>query len=260
MPVNYPNSFIPYPFSGIQSGFVAHPYHVSFLYDEISGIENNLGLNPLNGYGSLTARITGIETGFFNLSSVRVNAPIVLINGSASVLSGKFASATESGFLLNSDWVSFNGKQINLGYTPLNSNISGNISFNISGTYSIGTSGSPGSGIWGNQYATTFLQQSIGGSSASIDWNYGSTQSLNFNPGFSGNITLSVSNGIPGSNYTLITTQNPSGTTSLLWPAFVKWQGFVTGVPTASGNAVDVFNLVSYGFNQYYATITSNFR
>ncbi len=58
----YPSSFIQYPFSGIQSGLDIHPYHISSLYDELSGVQNTIGLNPLNGYSSLTSRITGVES------------------------------------------------------------------------------------------------------------------------------------------------------------------------------------------------------
>ncbi len=108
----WPNSILTYPFSGILSGYVIHPYHISRLYDELSGIEQDIGFLPKNGFSSITARITGIESGYFNLTTSLVRAPLVLVNnGLTSILSGKFASSTESGFLSLADWTTFNSKQ-----------------------------------------------------------------------------------------------------------------------------------------------------
>ncbi len=152
----YPNSFIPYPFSGIRSGFVIHPYHVSFLYDELSGVEELIGLNPLNGFSSLTARISGIESGSLTPGNLSVLSPLFLVtNGGNSILSGQIAGPLQAGFLNAVDWTSFNsrvfraGDTITGGLTVLG-NLSGLRVFGsvvsgtiISGTnYTIGTNGS----------------------------------------------------------------------------------------------------------------------
>lgn len=71
MAKGWPNSFITYPFSGILSGFVIHPYHMSDIYDEVSGVEAKLGLMPIvrnaqttQTFNSFTERVSGIETGY----------------------------------------------------------------------------------------------------------------------------------------------------------------------------------------------------
>jgi len=73
----YPNGFIQIPFSGIEQNFTIWPWHVGDAYYEISGIERIIGLNPLNGYSSLTARISGIESGYLNLSGGIITGGII---------------------------------------------------------------------------------------------------------------------------------------------------------------------------------------
>lgn len=114
----WPNGSITFPFSGIASGFVIHPAHIFDLYLEMSGIENYIGWNPLNGFSSITARISGVETGYWNISQDSVRAPLVILNDNGvSVLSGKFAGALESGFLSAVDWTSFNSRVFRAGDT-----------------------------------------------------------------------------------------------------------------------------------------------
>lgn len=114
----YPDSYIAIPFSGIKSGFVIHPYHMDRLYYEVSGIEQILGFNPLNGYPSLTERISGIESGYWNLSQESVLSPLFIVNSNGvSVLSGQYATALQNGFLNAVDWTSFNSRVFRAGDT-----------------------------------------------------------------------------------------------------------------------------------------------
>lgn len=526
----WPNGITTYPFSGIQSGYVIHPYHISDLYDELSGVESSIGLNPLNGFSSLTARITGIESGYWNISQDSVRAPLVILNnGGVSILSGKFAGALESGFLSAVDWTSFNsrvfragdtmtgalygpsfsgvyitglnvyadalsvnqainfvqngevradfgamdvlglldlslqttsgniylrslvgdiltegsifptvsgtdslgtqdlpysglyvkrivesgirpvGFLINAGGTSvigsksdniytlkgltagsgivlnasateitihatgtggisfitnaplvlnngvlsgkfasssesgflsmldwntfnskqaaltavsplsivggtlsgkfatasdsgflsttdwntfnnkqgaltlpgsvtlngmttwgasnttflnnsgirtdgaLSLTVGGTISGVTSGTQNIGASGIPFGTIYSNQYATSLLSgnPASAGSTYTINWNLGSSQTINFNPAISGIVSITLTNGIPGSAYTLKTVQNPSGTTNLAWGSNVKWSAGLSGVMTQIANSVDIFTFWNDGINYY---------
>lgn len=84
----YPNSFIKMPYSGIANDFTIWPWHVGDLYYEVSGIESVLGFNPLNGYASIAARLTGIElllpnTTFITGTTATENGqiPVYQING-----------------------------------------------------------------------------------------------------------------------------------------------------------------------------------
>lgn len=129
-----------------------------------------------------------------------------------------------------------------------------------SGVGNIGSGNLPYGNIFSNQYGTTLFTQAPGGAatSASIDWNNGLSQHLNFNPGYSGYVSLAFSNPLPGSAYIFTTTQNPSGTTNLLFPAAVRWQGGISGTMSASGNAIDMFSLYYNGTN-YLGTFSNNY-
>ncbi len=335
MPVNYPNTFIPYPFSGIQSGFVIHPYHVSFLYDELSGVENLLGLNPLNGFASVTARLTGIETGYLNKQTMQVLNPLFL---SGNILSGQNGTALQNGFVTAVDWTSFNSRVFRAGDTitggltvvgilsgrevyqsgnrvidsganigsgtgifayrsgnelqfkslipgtsiTLDSNgnsitinstatggginyftgiLSGYTYFSQSGVFDIGSGNAPARTIYSNQYATSLVSGNPGGAATSIviNWNLGSSQILNFNPGFSGNVFASFQNPIPGSTYALQTIQNPSGSTNLYFPSSTAWTAGISGAMSISGNAIDLFTFFWNG-SKYLSNVASNFR
>lgn len=123
----YPQSFFTFPpwGSGIASGYIVQPYHITGPYYEISGIEQIIGLNPLNGFASLTARISGLENGADGIIT-GVVVPLGIING---ILSGKFANASDSGFLSSIDWNTFNNKQptlvFNAPLSVLNNIVSG---------------------------------------------------------------------------------------------------------------------------------------
>lgn len=54
-----------------------------------------------------------------------------------------FSSSSSSGILSSGDWTTFNNKQNQLGYTPLNSVLSGNITSSNSGLYSLATPSIP---------------------------------------------------------------------------------------------------------------------
>lgn len=115
--MNYPDSTVQILGSGVSSGNVFHPYHYYELYNHISGIEFTLGLNPLNGYASLTARISGVEN---TAAGVVAEYPLFAItSGSYVILSGEYANSTKPGFITALDWNTFNDKQNLLNYTPV---------------------------------------------------------------------------------------------------------------------------------------------
>lgn len=284
MPTQWPNGILTFPFSGILSGYKIHPYHVSDLYNEISGIEQSIGFNPAAGaagWSSLTQRISGIESGYartftnvgtgsgvyssqnqsgINLkslvagSNITITATTTEITIASTAAGGssittpsvtnnsgipRWSGVTGGGFI-DSRWIIDPSDVIR----PL-----------ISGNGLLGTQANPLSGVYSVQYATIMpiTHSGIFGAAAvtsvGVDWNLGSSQRLIFNPGLSGNVSINLSNGIAGSSYAFVTTQNPSGTTNLAWQASVKWQGGVSGTMTASGNAVDLFNFWFDGTN-----------
>lgn len=93
MAKGWPNSFLSYPFSGIRSGYVIHPYHVSDVYDEISGVEDKLGLMPIvrnaqtsQTFNSFTERVSGIETGYARGPHGATDGRIVLFDSTTGKL------------------------------------------------------------------------------------------------------------------------------------------------------------------------------
>jgi hypothetical protein len=94
----YPSSYIRMPYSGIANNNVIWPWHVGDLYYEVSGIEKILGFNPLNGYPSLTERISGIEL------RDSIDAPSSTVNNSLVSWSG----STGGGLLSSSILLSAN--------------------------------------------------------------------------------------------------------------------------------------------------------
>ncbi len=68
--MSYPNTIVQILGSGIGSGYILHPYHIYEFYNHISGIETVIGFNPLNGFASLTARISGVEAGGFAYTNI----------------------------------------------------------------------------------------------------------------------------------------------------------------------------------------------
>ncbi len=136
----------------------------------------------------------------------------------------------------------------------------GNLATFVSGTNSIGNSATPFAAITANQYGTTLVPVNPGGAATTItfNWDRGASQTANFNPGLSGNVFATFQNPVAGSTYMLQTTQNPSGTTNLYFPS-ILWQGGVSGVMTASGNAVDVFRFF-YNGSTYLGSQSANYR
>ncbi len=276
MALVWPNGSITFPFSGILTGYVAHPYHVSDLYLELSGVENYIGWNPLNGFSSITARITGIESGYLNKQTMQVLSPLFL---SGNILSGQLGTALQNGFITATDWTSFNsrvfraGDMITGGLTIVGMlsgqarssfgdiTMSGTMSGLVSGQQNLGSQSMPFGSVYSNQYATSLLSGKAGGPTTSytVNWNLGSSQILDFNPGFSGNVFISFTNPIPGSTYALQTIQNPSGTSNAYFPSTAKWSAGTSGTMTTSGNAVDLFAFFYNGTN-YLSSVTQNFK
>lgn len=461
MSAQWPNGSITFPFSGIASGFVVHPDHTIALYLDLSGVQSYLGWNPLNGFPSITARISGIESGyvkrigdmvtggltvvgflsgreiyqsgnrvidsgvniglgtgifaskvnnelrfkslisgngitltsdantitisstvtggsanaianvgngsglyldtigatyrfkslisgsninfsvtsgditinstnagtFGNFNQVFNEIPAGLINSSnvtytllntpsptnslllfknglllsstgdyslvnktittvsppisGSVLSADYTYASTTGIglytvgvttpsttTLNSmaTWGNTTGTQLltNSGITTdgsISITVGGNISGFTSGNQDIGSSSIPFKTVYSNQYATSLFSGAPGGAATAltINWNLGSVQKYNFNPGLSGNVYLTLSNPIPGSTYVINTIQNPSGSTNVYFPPTVKWMGSNSGTMTSSGNALDIFTLL-YDGSVYYGNFAPNFK
>ena len=147
--------------------------------------------------------------------------------------------------------------------TPLNLYTStANITVTNSGTNTIGSASLPLSGIWanniyGNQHATT-LQSGTGGNTT-INWNNGSAQILNFNGVASGTYTIGFSNGIAGSNYTLKTIQNTSGTAQIAWSGTqTMWPSGVSGTMTAASGVSDLFTFF-YDGSKYMGNQRNNY-
>ncbi len=450
----YPNSTIPYPFSGIRSGFVIHPYHVSFLYDELSGIEQVLGLNPLNGWPSITERISGIESGYWNISQDSVLSPLFIVNnGGVSILSGQIATSLQNGFLSAVDRTSFDSRVFRAGDTitggltvlgflsglklfdsgsrpvgfiinggagetlvgtksdnvyslkglvagagiqissnatditltstggsgtsisgltfvgtkynelptgsinssnkvytlvfpPINNSLEfyyngvllnqsgiglptfdyvlsgstvttisapttgsslsasyqyssasgygiyagisaatattlnavptwGNTNGTLlnnsnmiltstsmqplnSGTMSLGQSGTPFASVASNQYSTTRVSGNITSATYTLNWDLGSSQAIGFTAGFLTGVTLTLVGGLPGSSYVLEVYNNASGTAAINWGTNTKWQNRASGIPTSSGNAIDLFNFY-YNGSSYLSAGGFNF-
>lgn len=94
----YPSSYIRMPYSGIANNNVIWPWHVGDLYYEVSGIEQVIGFNPLNGYPSLTARISGLELRDF------IDMPPSTTDGNIALFSGTTGRGLKTSALnINSD-------------------------------------------------------------------------------------------------------------------------------------------------------------
>lgn len=102
----YPSDIIIFPLSGVLSGYTIHPAHVANTLLHLSGVESTIGLNPLNGFPSLTQRISGIE----NFSAFVVTTPLGFGGFGGNILSGQFSNTLNDGFLHQADWNTFNNK------------------------------------------------------------------------------------------------------------------------------------------------------
>ncbi len=127
-----------------------------------------------------------------------------------------------------------------------------------SGVDNLGSAAIPFSGTYSNQYATSINDASIGGGSATIDWNLGSSAVADFNGQASGTYTINLTNGINGSTYTLETINNAGGTASIIWGSGTKWSKGNVGDLTPSGAAIDLFTFYFNG-TDFLSSVTENF-
>lgn len=254
---NYPNSFFDFPpwGSGIQSGYTVQPYHIQYPYWEISGVELIIGLNPLNGFPSLTERISGIESGYWNLGQEVVLSPLFIRNiGGVAVLSGQIATSIQDGFLSAVDRTSFNsrvfraGDTITGGLTVLD-NLSGLRLFD-SGIRPVGfiINGGSGNTLIANKSDNVYnLKGIVAGTNISIvttptDITINSTASAAgtsiTTPNPTTNSGLVIFSGITGAGF-LNTNWTIDGASTLTEPGSGNLRlGFNGGiVPTTSGNS-----------------------
>lgn len=151
MAKGWPNSFITYPFSGILSGYVIHPYHMSDLYDELSGVEFKLGLMPIvrnaqtsQVFNSFTERVSGIETGYARGPHGATDGRIALFDSTTGKLLKQANLGISSNVITSSDSIG----SINIGSFGNNLQIT-SITENIELTTPDGSVivNSPGSGV-----------------------------------------------------------------------------------------------------------------
>lgn len=132
-----------------------------------------------------------------------------------------------------------------------------NILPDTSGTRALGSNSIPFLEVHANQYKTSF-PSTIGGN-VSIDWNNGTSQTLNFNGVASGTYTIGFDNGAPGSAYVLQTIQNGSGTITLAFSGTqTAWQGGITGTTSSTAGAIDLFSFIFNG-TKYLGTFSNNY-
>lgn len=125
------------------------------------------------------------------------------------------------------------------------------------GTNNLGGLTDPFSGVYANQFATTRISGVVSASPTTIDWNLGASQALGFKNGNITGVIINMTNGIAGSSYTLEMYNNGSGTASPTFSA-VKWQNGVSGVPTNTAVAADIFTFY-YNGTSFLGNASYNF-
>ncbi len=186
-------------------------------------------------------------------------------NAYNSIHSARFAGSDGGSFILsgtnsNTIWA---GKHLDIlaaqGQAGNFIRTSGNITPLTSGLDAIGRTVAPYSTGYFNQLATTFISGAITAATYSISWTNGSSQAIGFSNGFVTGVTLSLTDGIPGSTYNLEVYNNASGTANLTWAGNIKWQQSISGTATTSGNAQDFFTFYCKPNNVYYGMSSYNF-
>ncbi len=92
------------------------------------------------------------------------------------------------------------------------------------------------------------------GTTQTINLNNGNQQVLDLS-GASGNVTLTLSNPLPGATYVLKVKQHASSAKNVVWPGTVIWSSGEAPEITTSANAIDIFSLWYDGTNYYAARL-----
>jgi hypothetical protein len=96
--------------------------------------------------------------------------------------------------------------------------------------------------------ATTLEANGNSGTSQTVDWSTGNTQSYTL----TGNCTFTFANPTAGLHLTLILTQDGTGSRTATWPATVKWSNAVAPVLSTVAGKVDLIGFI-WDNTSYYA-------
>ncbi len=110
-----------------------------------------------------------------------------------------------------------------------------------------------------NNYLTTRVSGAVTSASTVVDWSLGASQIRTWTNGQPSGTAFVFSGANAGSSYVLETVNNASGTALITWPATVKWQNFLSGTATASGNSNDLFTFYYNGSN-FFGNAGNNYR
>lgn len=108
------------------------------------------------------------------------------------------------------------------------------------------------------QLATTVNNAGNSGTALTINWNNGGKQYTTL----TGNVTLTLSNPVAGTTYTLTFIQDGTGTHTVTWPASVKWSGGSAPTITTGAGKTSIVRLeyAPDGTTNYYGTYTLDYN
>lgn len=95
------------------------------------------------------------------------------------------------------------------------------------------------------------------GTTQTVDFDLGKFQTIDLESA-SGNVTLTLSNPLPGQVYRILVIQDSAVPLNLIWPATVKWPGGTAPTISVGANAEDFITLV-YNGTSYYGTFEQAF-
>ncbi len=232
----------------------------SFYPGSYLTLHNDQGSFSADGGLWLTAAagsITATASGAVHLGAVGGNSALDLFSN------GNVTLTSQSGKILSLQGSSSTDIYSVGGLITLNS-VSGvttdkSITPSVSGSSNIGTTASPFAGVVSNQYATTLVPNIVAGptgSTVALNWNSGSVDTLTVNT--TGNVAVTLANGIAGSTYILKTVNASGGTIS--WPTgTVIWPAASSGTMTTGVGSVDLFTFV-YDGTKYLANANNDYR
>ncbi len=208
-----------------------------------------------SGLGNVTgpASANSLSIAVFNGGTGKI------IAGSAYGISSNILSTTGTMFMTtgSQDVVIAPDRNIQLGPGSGTIIAVGDIRPQGSGTMGIGTPAFPFSGVYANQYGTSYISTIATSGTISIDWNNGSVQQQSLI--VSGINSIGLTNGLVGSTYVLKTV-NVSGLSTTAWTGGnIKWAGGTSGTTTATTGAIDLFSFVYDGSN-YLANQNNDYK